>query len=92
MASVASLVISAICSLAEGGRLGGALDFDETAVASHHDVHVDIGATVLVVAKVEEGVRFDDANADRRDRRPSRVLGRGRPAARRRSRAKERAT
>src|SRR6478609_6093611 len=51
----------------EGLGLGGALDLDEAAVAGADDVHVGLGADVLLVAEVEEGGAVDDADADRGD-------------------------
>lgn len=48
----------------EGCALGGALDLDETAVAGADDVHVGLGADVLLVAEVEERGAVDDADAD----------------------------
>ena len=37
----------------EGRALGGALHLDEAAVAGHHDVHVGLGADVLLVGQVQ---------------------------------------
>ena len=51
-------------ALVEGRALGGALDLDEAAVAGADDVHVGVGADVLLVAEVEEGDAVDDADAD----------------------------
>ena len=41
--------------------LGGALHLDERAVAGHHDVHVGLGADVLLVGQVEPRLAVDDA-------------------------------
>src|SRR6478735_7264969 len=45
--------------------LGGALDLDEAAVAGHDDVHVGVGAHVLLVVQVEARLTVDDADRDR---------------------------
>ena len=54
----------------EGMALGGPLHLDETGFATiggreHHDVHVDLGLTVLHIGQVEDGRPVDDADADR---------------------------
>ena len=46
-----------------GVLLGSGLGLDETAVGQHDYIHVDVGAGVLLVAEVEEGVAVDDADA-----------------------------
>ena len=46
--------------------LGGALHLDEAALAGHDDVHVHVGAAVLLVGEVEHRHGVDDA----RPRRP----------------------
>src|SRR5688572_12866392 len=53
-------------SVIEGGFLARRLYFDELTAASHHDVHVDIGSGVLFVIEVQQGLTFDDADADGR--------------------------
>jgi hypothetical protein len=45
-----------------GVVLGGGLGLDEAARGEHDDVHVDVGAGVLLVDEVEEGVAVDDAD------------------------------
>ena len=52
----------------ERRALGGALHLDERAVAGHHDVHVGLGADVLLVGQVEPRHAVDDADRDRGDR------------------------
>ncbi len=65
---------------AERHPFGGSLDLDELRLAAfdrpeHHHVHVDLGAAVLHVRKVEHGNAVDDADADRRAERMERVGG-----------------
>lgn len=48
----------------EGGVLGGSLDLDEAPVTGLDDVHVGLGAHVLLVGKIEAGDAVDDADAD----------------------------
>ena len=57
----------------ERRALGGALHLDELAVAGHHDVHVGLGAHVLLVGQVEARDAVDDADADRGDRAGQRL-------------------
>ena len=45
--------------------LGVALDFDDAADAVHYQVHVHLGARVLVVAQIEQRLAIHHANADR---------------------------
>ena len=52
--------------VAEGGFFAGALHFDESAAAGHHDVHVDLGVDVFDVIEIEHRPAVDDAHADRR--------------------------
>ena len=47
----------------EGIGLGGALHLDEQAAAGLDDVHVHVGAGVLVVGEVEQRLAADDADA-----------------------------
>src|SRR5579884_702404 len=49
---------------AERLALGRRLHLDETAVAGHDDVQVDVGGRVLCVVEVEEGFAADDADRD----------------------------
>ena len=57
----------------ERRALGGALHLDEPAVAGGDDVHVGVGADVLLVAEVEDRRAVDDADAHGRDRVDQRV-------------------
>src|SRR4051794_8490787 len=52
----------------ERHALGSRLHLDESAVARHHDVQVDVGVRVLCVVEVEERLAVDDADGDRADR------------------------
>ncbi len=64
--------------------LGGRLHLDQLAAPGHDDVHVDLGAAVLGVGQVEQGLCVDDADRDGRDRvaqRHTRQRRRGRRAA-----------
>ena len=74
-----------------GRALGRALDLDEPAVGGLDDVHVHVGARVLVVGQVEHRRAGDDADARGRD-----VVGdrhaRDRPCSRSRSSASTSAT
>ena len=65
----------------ERRALGGALHLDELAGAGDHDVHVGLGADVLVVHQVEPRLAVDDADRHRRDRVDQRLAaGPARPA------------
>ena len=48
---------------AERHRFGRALHLDEAAVAGLHDVHVHVGARVLLVGEIEQRLAVDDADA-----------------------------
>src|SRR6266849_9750863 len=52
---------------AEGHLLGRALHLHELAAAGHDDVHVHLGARVLGIAEVEDGLAFHDPDAHRGD-------------------------
>src|SRR5581483_759985 len=52
----------------ERNALGGRLHLDETALAGHDHVHVDVGARVLLVVEVEQRLAAEDADRDGRDR------------------------
>ena len=54
----------------EGAVLAGALHLHEAALAAHHDVHVDVGAHVLLVVEIEPRLAVDDADAHRGDAPP----------------------
>ena len=60
----------------ERRALGGALHLDELAVAGHHDVHVGLGADVLLVGQVEPRHAVDDADPDRGHRAGQRLARR----------------
>src|SRR5262249_5514422 len=51
---------------AERDRLGGPLHFDEAPVSRLDDVHVHVGAAVVVVGQIKERLAVDDADAGRR--------------------------
>ena len=53
--------------------LGRTLHLDESTVAGHHDVHVDIGPRVFAVAKVEHRLATDNTDAHRRHRLENRA-------------------
>ena len=75
----------------ERHALGGPLDLDEVAGPGHHDVEVDLGARVLVVAEVEPRLAVDDPDRDGRDAVAEDVVGdhaRARRARGARSRAR----
>ncbi len=47
----------------EGNLLGGGLHFDHLPRAGHHEIHIDFGARVFVIGKIEENFSVDDAHA-----------------------------
>src|SRR5207302_10916433 len=51
-----------------------ALHLEQLALGVRDHVHVDFGGEVLFVIQVEEELPADDADADRRNRRPQRLL------------------
>ena len=51
----------------ERDGLGGALYLDEASIPGLDDVHVDVGAAVVLVRQIEERFAVNDADADRRD-------------------------
>jgi hypothetical protein len=52
---------------AERLRLRRPLHLDEPPAAGFHDVHVDVGAAVVVVGQIEQRLAVDDADAGRGD-------------------------
>src|SRR5262245_58494309 len=54
-----------------------ALDLDELTRSGLDDVHVDLGAAVVVVGEIEERLAVDDADADRGDEIDQRDRGDG---------------
>ena len=54
-----------ILHFAAGERtaFGGGLNFDEVAAAGHHHVHIDFGARIFFVGKIEQSFVVDDADA-----------------------------
>jgi hypothetical protein len=61
--------------LGEGGLFATALDFDKVAILGEHEVAIDIGLGVLLVAEVEQGFVFPDAGADGGNLLFQRLLG-----------------
>ena len=51
----------------ERAVLAGALHFDESALAAHHNIHIDRGANVLFIVEIESRRRTDHADAHRRN-------------------------
>src|SRR5437773_12313951 len=47
----------------ESAVLTGALHFDKTAFAAHHDVHVDVGCHVLGIVEIEPRLATQQADA-----------------------------
>src|SRR6266545_1957127 len=54
-------------SAGERRLLGGPLDLHELSAAGHDDVHVDLGARILDVVEVEDGLASHDPHAHRGD-------------------------
>src|SRR5260221_14778224 len=48
----------------ERGFFARALDFDELAAAGHDQVHIDRGRDIFAIVEVEQGLAFDEADAD----------------------------
>ena len=63
MPTRASAISEAKLLVVEGGLFGGGLKLDELAGAGHHDVHVDFGLGVLLIAEVQHGNAADYADA-----------------------------
>ena len=54
--------------IVEGGFFTGSLDLDESTLAGHHDIHVDVGCHIPLVIEVELDFAVHEADADRGDR------------------------
>ena len=61
--------------LAEGGLFAGALQFDEFARGVHDEVQIHLRRGVFRVAKIQQGLLLDDADADGGDGAAQRVCG-----------------